>query len=286
MIPAFIYGVYSGLAHWRAALIAYIFQLLLAMALGVQVYHVLDASIGNSLEINKLLGNYDHTVISDLLNVHGASISPLLGQLRWLALTYILFSVFIHAGMLYAVVKNERTWLAFWKGGATYFFSFFKIAILFIAMFGIVSAAIWLPFLPFFFTSPEYFSSEKISVWLLLLVLAFYLIVLFFLYSWSVVVRLHVMQDNSRIWPALRSAFMWMVRRYFSVTGLVLLLFLLHVLLFFIYWLLNDTGTVSLLSVLAFILLQQVAAYLRVMARVMGYGGVWKLWAKEDTLKP
>ena len=97
----------------------------------MQVYHVLEASIGNSLEINKLVETYDDTVVTDFLNEHGASLSPLLGQLRWVLLIYVLFSVFINAGLLYAVVKNKKGWKTFWEGGAAYFFRFFKVAVFF-----------------------------------------------------------------------------------------------------------------------------------------------------------
>jgi len=284
MLKSFKTGILTGFSQWRIALIVYIFQLLLAVILGVQVYYVLEASIGNSLELDKLLGNYDHTVISDLFNVHGASISPLLGQLRWLALSYLVFSIFIQAGILYAVAKDEKTWLSFWVGGAAYFFRFLKLGIFYLLIFVGISAAIWLPFLSFFVASPEYVSSEKISVWLLILVLFVYLFILLFLFSWSLVARIKIIQENSRIWPAIKSGFSWLVRHYFSLTALVFLFFLLHVLIFIVYWNVNDTGVVSLGWVLFFMLLQQAVAFVRVMVRVMAYAGVMGFYLRNDEL--
>ena len=274
MLKAFKTGILTGLSQWRIALIVYFFQLLLAVMLGVQVYHVLEASIGNSLELNKLLGNYDHTVISDLLNVHWASISPLLGQLWWLASTYLVFSIFINGGILFAVVKDEKSWLTFWIGGATYFFRFLKLGLFFLLIFAIISAALWLPFLGFFLTSAEYLSSEKISVWLLFLMLFIYLFILIFLFSWALIARLKIIREDSRIWPAIRSSFTWAFRHHFSVNFLVLLFFLLHIFIYWIYWTINDTGLVSLWWVVFFMLLQQAVAFLRVMVRVMAYGGI------------
>jgi len=83
----------TGLRQWRITAIVYLFQLCLAFTLGMQVFDVLKASIGHSLELNKLLVHYDHTVFTDFLKIHGVSITPLIGQLRWLLLTWLIFSV-------------------------------------------------------------------------------------------------------------------------------------------------------------------------------------------------
>ncbi|MEZ4962425.1 MAG: hypothetical protein R2830_21535 [Saprospiraceae bacterium] len=278
MVEFFKTGILTGFRQWRIALMVYGFQLLLAATLGVQVFHVLEASIGNSLELDKLLGNYDHTVISDLFNVHGASISPLLGQLRWLVLIYFVFSIFINGGLLYAVVHDKRSGLAFWKGGALYYFRFLRLGLFFLLITGIISALIWLPFLGFFMNSVEYFSSEKISVWLLCTVLSLYLLILGFLFVWSLVARIKIIGENSRIWPAIKSGLGWALRRYFPSTLLVVLFFGLHILLFFFYWMVYDSSLASIFWLVFFVLVQQGVAFLRVLVRVMVFGGVSSLY--------
>jgi hypothetical protein len=274
MLTAFKTGILTGFRYWRVGLLVYAIQLLLAATLGVQVFHVLEASIGNSLELDKLLGNYDHTVISDLFNVHGASISPLLGQLRWLALIYIVFSFFINAGILYGIVRKDKSGMAFWQGGAMYYFPFFKIGLFFLLLFALLSAIIWVPFMAFFMQSVEYFSSEKVSVWLLLAVMAVYLIIIGFLFVWSMVARLRVMAEGSRIWPAIKGSLAWSLRRFFPSMLLVALFFSLHILLFFFYWGVYDSSLASLGWILFFVLVQQAVAYLRVLVRCMVFAGM------------
>ena len=95
MRHAYLQGIKTGLLQWRITASVYLIQLGLSLTLGIQIYEVLQASIGHSLEINKLMHGYDHTVLTDFLKVHGASITPLLGQIRWLLLLWLLFSVFI-----------------------------------------------------------------------------------------------------------------------------------------------------------------------------------------------
>lgn len=281
ILNIFLPGIRTGFSQWRIALVTYLFQLLLAVTLGIQVYQVLEASIGRSLELDKLLGNYDHTVIMDLLNVHGASISPLLGQLRWLVLTYIIFSIFINGGILYAVVKGEKTWVTFWKGGALFFFRFMKLGIFFLTLFLLLSAALWVPFAGFFFQSPEYLSSEKISVWLLVIALVLYLFILLFLFGWSVNARLEIMANDSRVWPAIKGGFTFTLRRYAAMTGLTGGFLLLHVLLLFLYWTINDSGVASPGWILFFLLVQQAVAYLRVMIRVMTYASLKNFYLQD-----
>ena len=124
LIESFKYGINTGLRHWRTALIGYVFQLLLVFTVGMQIYQVFEASIGNSLGINELMDGFDDTVVSDFIQVHGASLSPLLGQLRYLFLVYLVFSVFINAGLLFAVSEEKPGWVSFWEGGKKYFLHF------------------------------------------------------------------------------------------------------------------------------------------------------------------
>ncbi len=123
-----IHSFRTGMRQWRIAALVYFFQVCLALTLGMQVHGVLEASIGHSLELDKLLKGYDHTVVTDFLKVHGASITPLIGQLRWLLLIWLIFAVFIDAGLLAcSAAPLEASARNFWKGGVAWFFPFLKI---------------------------------------------------------------------------------------------------------------------------------------------------------------
>ncbi len=275
MFASFKYGLRTGLKQWRTALIAYVFQLLIAIPLGIQVYQVFEASIGNSLEISKLLKGYNDTVATDFFNVHGASLSPLLGQLRWVLLVYLIFGIFVNAGILYAVVKEKSGWKIFWEGGATYFFKFLKIALFFILIAVVLTGAIWLPFLGFFQKSAEVFSSEKISVFLLIGVAFFYFIGLIFLFNWSVVARLKVMTEEIKNWEAIKKGFRFSVRRFLPLAGLFLLFLFLQLILIIIYWQLESAlGMTSVILIFVFFVLQQLLIFSRWIFKVAMYGGV------------
>src|SRR5690349_3066954 len=118
----FEHSVKLGIRQWRIVGVVYLLQLCLAVPFGMEVYDVLQASIGHSLEIDRLMHGYDHTVITDFLKVHGASITPLIGQLRWLLLIWLVFSVFTNGGMLFSAAQSDRTSVqAYWQKAAAYF---------------------------------------------------------------------------------------------------------------------------------------------------------------------
>ncbi|MBI5914263.1 MAG: hypothetical protein HY842_02730 [Bacteroidetes bacterium] len=265
----------TGLRHWKIVLLTYLLQLLLAIPLAMQVWHVLEASIGNSLEINKLLSGYDHTVISDFLNVHGASITPFIGQLRWVLVVWALASVFINGGVLSTLVKKTPAWLAFWTGGATYFFRFFKIAAVFLALLLVWSGVLWLPFLANLEHSLETLPSEKTVLGILLVVVVVWLAGLIFLSNASIVAKTSIIEDGLPIWRAVKKGLGFTFRHYFKTAAIFLAFSGLQLLALAIYWWLEGrSGMVSPGLVLVFFGLQQVLVFVRVMGRMMGVAGV------------
>lgn len=278
MRDAFIAGLKTGLQQWKIAAIVYVIQLCLALTLGMQVFHVLEASIGKSLEINKLIVGYDHTVLTDFLKVHGASITPLIGQLRWLILVYLLFAVFINGGLLYGVATPQPVQgHTFWKGGATYFFPFLKIGLLLLVPLLLWTLVIWLPFGLCLEASLLYFPSEVYTVWLAVGLMIVYGIGLAVLFVWSVLSRLAVVQTGASTMGGLRQGwrlFRGNKRRLLGILGLFLLL---KSALLALYLILEAaTGMQSPLLILVFFAVQQVFVFFRIQIRQMVYAGLAK----------
>ena len=237
---------------------------------------MLQASIGHSLEIKKLLPNYDHTVVTDFLKVHGASITPLIGQLRWLLLTWMLFSIFTNAGLLYcSYVPEQTSWRTFWQGGATYFFSFLKISFFFWALTLVWTLVIWMPTLMFLERSFQYFPSEKYTVWLVFLLLIVWLTGLAVLFVWSILSRMQRLRTGGLIWSSIKSAgkiFRQNKARFMGMLGGFALLQLILTSLYFALEAL--IGMVSPWSLLTVFLIQQAFVFSRIQIRQMMYAGI------------
>lgn len=272
---AFFAGIKAGFRQWRAAAIVYVVQWCVALTLGMQVYEVFKSSIGNSLEINKLLLHYDHTVVSDFLKVHGASISPLIGQLRWLLPVWLLFSVFLHGGLLYCSLQPQRCgWQDFWHAGADYFFSFLRIDLVMLTIAVLWSALVLLPLLVNLEPALEYFSAEKYAVWLALTVILIWLAGLAILFLLSVLSRIQRIKSPG-VKGAIRRALMVFWRNKGHFTALLFAFSILHLLLILLYWILEcSTGMTSAGMILAIFVLQQLFAFARPVLRAMVYAGI------------
>lgn len=279
MLDNFSYGFGVGFRQWRIVAIVYFFQLCLALTLGLQVGNVFETSIGNSLEINKLIENYDYTVISDFLSIHGASIKLLLEQLRWLLLIYVLFAVFIDAGLLVSADKSkEAKVLDFWQGGASYFFSFFKIALIFFVLSAVWTLAIVLPIATFFQAALNYFPNEKYVIWGTIGLLIVYLLGIGCLFLWSLASRFWNIRNGDSVFTSFKKGahFFWQNKRKQWI--LLSLFFLLQVLLVVIYWILSSfLGMTSPFLIICVALIQQFFAFFRIMMRQMLYIGLGRV---------
>lgn len=273
---AFLKGIKTGLLQWRITASVYLIQLGLALTLGIQIYEVLQASIGHSLEINKLMHGYDHTVLTDFLKVHGASITPLIGQIRWLLLLWLLFSVFINGGLLYCAAEPKQASVRlFWQGGAVYFWPFLKIGLIFLLLALAWTLLIWLPVALVFQPSLEYFSSEKYTVWLVLSALAVWLCGLGLMLLWSVLSRLQQLDKGSPIAGSVAAG--WRIFRNNRLRFLTLLAAFtgMQVLLITVYFLIQSySGMTSPFLIVLFFLIQQGFVFFRIQLRQMLYAAV------------
>lgn len=276
MLDIFTYSFSAGRQQWKIATIIYFFQLCLALTLGLQVLAVFESSIGNSLEINKLLHNYDHTVISDFLKVHGASITPLMGQLRWLIIIYLIFAVFIDAGLIAVANKQkEGNTLTFWQGGAHYFFPFLKIALIFLVLAAIWTGIIFMPTLSYLMPSLEYFPNEKYTVWGVFALIIIYLLGLSFLFLWSLSSRFYKIKHESSIFSSIKNGWQLFHTNKRKIWALLALFFGVQVLIVVLYWTLEAfLGMTSPFLIIFMALIQQAFSLLRVIIRQMFYSGV------------
>ena len=269
MLTIFNHSFSTAFRQWKITGIVYFFQLCLAATLGLQIHGVFESSIGNSLEINKLVHQYDHTVISDFLKIHGASITPLIGQLRWLIIVYLLFAVFVDAGLLFAASKGkDGNTQVFWQGGAGYFFPFLRVGLVFLGLLIVWSGLILLPIGLFFQPALEYLSSEKHLIWGVIFWGFVYFLGLFFLFLWSISARYWRIKTGESVISSLKNGWRTLNQNKRHYWGLFGLFFLFQLLLIAIYWALTSFwGMTSLVSIVFITLIQQLFSFFRIMIR-------------------
>lgn len=235
---SFTDSILTALRQWRWALLVWCVQLVLALPPGLQFFDVLKASIGDSLSVEGLRHDYDHTVLSDFLKIHGGSVSPLLGQLLFLWGVWWICSVFLKGGLLGAVVSgNSRNAKQFWSDAATHFFPFLKWGLLFALLFLLWTVALWWPFLLSFESLLLRLNTEQTLLVFFAGVLFLYAAGCIILYAWHLAVLLLIVTHKgpspspSLLKRALR--LFWnrqsvFIRNVLLYLALLFLLFLLH----------------------------------------------------------
>lgn len=271
-------AIQTGLSQWRAAASVYVVQLLLALTIGMQVYEVLHASIGNSLEINKLLYQYDHTVITDFLKAHGSSLTPLIGQIRWLVLIWLLFAVFLDGGLIYVAIRPGRhTWADFWKGAAVFFRPFLVLGAVFLILLGVWTAIVLGPAFAFLQPSLEVLPDERYSI------VIFMVAMVVWIWGTCVLLILSVLSRTAYFrHPSLRASLKQAWEKWRKQKGryLSLLAFIgmLIIILTVAYWsVVSLTEMASAGAILLVFLLQQTYMFTRMLLRITLYAGIDQL---------
>ncbi len=196
-------GFQSAWRHVKLTFILYIVQLSMAIVIGFEVYQVMEASIGHSASVEDIIEGYNHTVLRDFINVHGASLSPLVGQMRWIILVYAIYSVFLHGGILNVLIKDGADWSDFWKGGAKYFRPFLFYALIFSTVFMLWTAIIWIPILGGLFPLIESMDRERPIFWIIFVVFIIWVLGTILVFALSLTSRYLYISENRSFWHAL-----------------------------------------------------------------------------------
>ena len=273
--------------RWKLIAIVYCFQLLLALTLGLQVFQVIEASLGNSMSLGRMISKFDYTILQDLFNIHGASLSPLIGKLRWYILSYMIFSAFINAGIWKALIntKEKKDWTSFWAGGAKYFGRFLFLGFLFIILFVVWSAIIWGPYAGSFFNMMETWLKDSHIIWLGLLLFILWIHGVVFFFVWGAYSRISIVGGSiTNTWKSFLIGFKLALRRYFNLLpSLWLFAFVLFLLYYTIIFLESNVGITSSSLIVGFFLLQQLSVWLKIAHRIGVYNYLFQDLEKQKT---
>ena len=124
---------FKGIGHTFRLFWMWLLLFLLIFVLGLTVAipfaEVMQDSIGNSLEISKLLPAYDHTVWSDFMNAHGDKISGIVNQVRWMVPVFLLAYIFLSGGIVksFVTISEGFSGQRFMAACTHYFWRFFRL---------------------------------------------------------------------------------------------------------------------------------------------------------------
>ena len=262
-----ITGLRKAWQRKRLISLVYIIQLALALTIGLQVYQVFEASIGNSLALEGLRSGYAHTVINDLLNIHGASLSPLLGQVRWMVLLYMVVSVFLSAGIWYKITRDTEA--NFLLGASRYFMRFLMVSVLLAIAFIILSALIWGPYLSNVQYWMEYWSSEEWILWLGIIAAIVWFLLAAYLFVCSCLAKKSLVLEERSVMKSLAYGCRRGTKTYLRLLPGLLIFAGCIALVYILVACINEMTVISsALSIFLAFLLQQAAVWLKIWLRI------------------
>ena len=266
-------SVRGAFAFKKVAWIVYVIQLLLVIPVGLQLYQVMEASFGSSLSASELMDGFNYRIIQDFLNVHGASLSPLIGYARWLVLVYLMVSAFVGGGIWHCLHTKQSNWKVFWKGCAQYFRRFLIIGLIFLILFVVWSLIIWGYYLGSFFNMMETWLSDSKIIHLGIGLLIIWMMGLTFLFVWSSIAKIIILKkDDTSIMKAFRKASILAFRKYLALLPALLFYAILIFGLYALGLVLERrVGITSVGLIVTFLLIQQLIVWLKIVLRIGVY---------------
>lgn len=128
-ITVFIKGIAHTFRLFWMWLLLFLLIFVLGLTVALPFAEVMQDSIGNSLEISKLLPAYDHTVWSDFMNAHGDKISGITSQVRWMVPVFLLAYIFLSGGIVksFATISEGFSGQRFMAACTKFFWRFFRL---------------------------------------------------------------------------------------------------------------------------------------------------------------
>ena len=265
-------GIIESWNQRKIVVFLYFLQLVIAFPIGIQVYQVMEASIGDSMNLNIIQEGFNRTVVEDFLNVHGASITPLIGTFRYVVPMFLILSVFLHAGILGNIIHGNHKMSDFFKSGVRHFTYFLGYDLLFLGLVLIWSSIIWIPFLMWMGNPFEDLSSERVLVYGLVIAGTIYLLGLSLL--WILVFDMKISDVTERTsWiKGVRKGLARWKRSIINQWLIFIAYILIHLIAVTLYLSATDPiGASSMWLIVFVMLLQQMFSLLRIGMRVALY---------------
>ena len=251
--------------------ILYSILLLLALALAIPFSKTIKVEAGNSMAITKLLNDFNYTVYTDFMREAGKSIKPYISTAFWVAILYLLFTIFFSGGIL-TFLKNreaDKSLKVFWQGCAIYFWRFFRLALYMIILQIIAFAIVYFP-LTAIIASISKTSIEPTIFYTAIVGVVIHLILFITLLTVTDYAKIMMIEhEEYRPFRTLVRSFGFVFRHLFSTIGLYKFLLVFPILLFIIYFLVIDKiGMSTGLTIFITFILQQLFIWLRVFVKV------------------
>ncbi|HKI78508.1 MAG TPA: hypothetical protein VKA26_08210 [Ignavibacteriaceae bacterium] len=287
LITAYKNGFISAFKTKKLATTIYAITFLLALAIAIPFKGTIMKEAGSSMAFEKLLKGYDYTVYTDFMHNSYAAIQPYISIAIWMGIFYLIFTIFFSGGILTILKNGEEKYSlrSFWEGSARYFSRFFRLA-LYMLIFQIFIAVIYYIALFAILGSAYHSVKSEASLFYMgligIIIHLFIFILLLIVTDYAKVMM--VEHEEYRPFRTILRAFGFSFRHFLSAYLLYILLLVVPLILFIIYFKLEDIiGMSSGLTILIVFILQQLFIWSRIYIKIWILGSELNLYRNFDT---
>ena len=275
IINNYLSGLQLASRSLKMTTLIYVINLLFALALAIPFYGVITNAAHGSLQVNKLLEGFNYTAFQEFTDSAKASIGLLFKEGIWLAILYLLLSIFMAGGILKtlgngAVFKGKE----FFANGSKFFFRFLRLTLYFIIIHALVILIIWLPLSIIITAIAKNADSEKALFYSAIAGVVLHLLIIIYLLIVAHYTRFMIItEDTTKVLKKIWASVKFVSRRFFSTYPLYLLLLVNLVLLIMAFKFLSGiVGMTTEFTIFIMFLLQQVFIWSRIWLKIWFYG--------------
>ena len=283
-ITSYINGITSTFNKTKILFVLYFIAFIFALTAALSFKSAISKDAGSSLALLSLLKDFDFTTYSNFMHLFRNTISPLVNAAIFLGAFYTIFSIFFSGGIISAFI-NQGTGSSlskFWADSWTYLSRFFRLFIYILILQIIVALLVYFPLGAIIGSISSSIQSEATYFYIVLTGVIIHLFLITILVLVSDYAKIMMVNDEAnRPFKTMLKAFAYLLKHFFSVYGLNILFILTGVLLFIIYFFLDDKiGMTSGFTIFIMFLIQQLFIISRLFLKISVYGGEIELVKK------
>jgi len=275
IIQNYLSGLRLASRSLKMTTLIYVINLIFALALAIPFYGVITNAAHGSLQVNKLLEGFNYTAFQEFTDSAKVSIGLLFKEGIWLAILYLLLSIFMAGGILKtldngAVFKGRE----FFANGSKFFFRFLRLTLYFIIIHALVILIIWLPTSIIIATLAKNADSEKALFYAAIFGGGLHILIFIYLLIVAHYTRFMIItEDTTKVLKKIWASLKFVSRKFFSTYPLYLLLLVNLVLLVLVFKFLSGViGMTTGFTIFFMFLLQQMFIWSRIWLKIWFYG--------------
>jgi hypothetical protein len=282
ILTSYTTGFKSAFNTKKLVTTIYVITFLMALMLAIPFRNTIQKEAGNSMAFSTLLKGFDYTVYQDFMNHSGDAIRPYIATAFWLAIFYLLFTIFFEGGILTVLKRKEDkfTLRFFWEASAKYFSRFFRLALYMLITQAIIAVIIFI-ILAQILSSVYNSAPNEISIFYTFVagVVTYLLIFIFLLIVSDYAKVMLVENEEYRPFRTILRSFGFSFKHFLSTYFLYLLLLVVPILLYIIYFKLESAiGMTSGFNILVIFIMQQLLIWSRVLTKIWILGSELNLY--------